>query len=70
MDPYVRRVLDKWFQGKIDLKEAAEMLDTTEEIIDQLIDAYDYIPTSEEVIKACEAIEQSVKYMEKSIHKT
>ncbi|RJS71036.1 hypothetical protein CW696_04995 [ANME-2 cluster archaeon] len=54
MDEKIKKTLDLLCADTIDVEEAADILDMSIEAVFELVDGYIYVPTSEEVIEACE----------------
>lgn len=63
MDKKTKEVLDLLYADKIDINGAAKALNMPVEDVTELADEYVYVPTSEEVIKACEIEQETIDYI-------
>lgn len=63
MDKETKKILDRLCADKMDVQEAANALDMSVEEVFELADNYDYIPTSEEVIKACKIEQETINHI-------
>jgi hypothetical protein len=52
MEASNKEIMDALFQGKIKVHEAAKTLNVSEDDIHQMIDEYEYQPTSDEIVEA------------------
>ena len=62
-DKETKKILDRLCADKMDMQEAAKALDMSVEEVFELADNYDYIPTSEEVIKACKIEQETISHI-------
>lgn len=63
----LNKVLSDLYTDKITIKEACKILGKTREEVWNLLDSFEYFPTSEDVITACEIEKNSMRLIEHSI---
>ena len=63
MDKKTEEILDQLYADKIYVEDAAKALNMSIEDVFKLADEYDYIPTSEEVIEACEIEREAINHI-------
>jgi hypothetical protein len=63
MDKNIGKTLDLLCADKIDVGEAADMLNMSVEEVFELVDDYTYIPTSEEVVEVCEIERRTLNHI-------
>jgi len=63
----LNQVLSDLYTDKIMIKEACEILGKTREEIWSLLDSFKYLPTSEDVLIACEIEKNSMRIIEHAV---
>lgn len=67
METANKEIMDQLFQGKITIQEAAETLKMSESVIHNMIDIYEYIPTSDEIIEGNSIIQDNLDHIENEV---
>jgi len=67
MEAVKKEIMDQLFQGKITIQEAAETLNISEGDIHNMIDVYEYMPTSDEIIEANSIIQDNLNHIENEV---
>lgn len=60
-------IMNQLFQGNITIHEAVETLGVSEDNIHKMIDDYEYVPTSDEIIKANSFIQDNFEHIENEV---
>ena len=60
-------IMNQLFQGNITIHEAVEILGVSEDNIHKMIDDYEYVPTSDEIIKANSFIQDNFEHIENEV---
>ena len=63
----LNQLLSDLYTDKITIKEACEILGKTREEMWNLLDSFEYLPTSEDVLEACEIEKKSMKFIEHAV---
>lgn len=61
----LNKILSDLYTDKITIKEACALLNKPREKVWELLDSFEYFPTSEDVLKACEIEKQSMRNIER-----
>lgn len=67
MDAAKNEIMNQLFQGNITIHEAVETLGVSEDNIHKMIDDYEYVPTSDEIIKANSFIQDNLEHIENDV---
>lgn len=70
MNEKTESILKKLCRSEISIEEASKMLNISEEDVWDLLDGFDYCPSGEEVVRACEIEEETWKNLEKDLEKS
>lgn len=68
MNNIVDDVLSDLYTDKITIKDACKLLNKTRNEVWNLLDSFEYSPTSEDVIRACEIEQESMRAIDNSLH--
>lgn len=63
----LNQVLSDLYTDKITIKDACEILGKTREEIWVLLDSFEYLPTSEDVLEACEIEKESMRLIRRTV---
>ncbi len=63
----VKEVMNDLFQGRVKFHDAMGKLGVSEEQLHEMIDEYEYDPTSEEILEANRIIIENLEYIEREI---
>jgi len=67
MDAAVKDVMDGLFRGNITFQDAMERLSLSEENLHRMIDEYEYLPTTEDILDANMIMLDNLDYIEREI---
>ncbi len=69
MEYTINEILSELYKDKISIKEACKLLNKTREEVWTLLDSFEYFPSSEDIIIACDIEQKSMKIIEHVIYK-
>ncbi|KYK35210.1 MAG: hypothetical protein HXS48_08065 [Theionarchaea archaeon] len=70
MNEETETILKRLCRSEISIEEASKMLNVSEDDVWDLLDQFDYCPSGEEVVRACEIEEETWKNLEKDLEKS
>ncbi len=70
MNEETEAILKRLCRSEISIEEASKMLNVSEDDVWDLLDQFDYCPSGEEVVRACEIEEETWKNLEKDLKRS